>query len=185
MTICTRVALWALLSIAAPQVHATSGPGSDVHSVGLQIWNANGGSPVKDVFIGYENTGYLVGDLYYEFSDTSFTVLDTFVPWCGIIDCSGLPVHLAITRLDFPGVTGVTFSSSLPDMVETHTANSITFTWKDNGLATRDVFLSAHWINAIPEPSTFALTAAGLLLFVAVSILRSTRRSAPLLREPK
>ncbi|MED5620635.1 PEP-CTERM sorting domain-containing protein [Ideonella sp. BN130291] len=118
------------------------------------------GSSESVAVVGAGEDGNFFSNQFYDYSDTGFSIRSTS-QFCGVFACSGEPVSLQLTSLDLGAPIGsVTFTTNLVGVTETHTADSITFSWGEQSLPT-GTYLSAQ-INPVPEPQTYALMVLGL-----------------------
>jgi hypothetical protein len=160
----TTLAAAAALLVALP-AHA----GLIGETVGTRYVGVGDSGLVLSV-VGAGVDGNFFSNQFFDYGDASFSISSTGA-YCGIWACSGEPVSLELTGLELGSpITSVSFSSSLSGVTETHTANSVTFSWNEQSLPT-SVYLTAEFNTAaaVPEPETYALMMAGLLAVGAVA----------------
>lgn len=131
----------------------------------------NGDTGVVLSVVGPGEEGNFFGNQFFDYGDSSFTIRSTGA-FCGIFACSGQPISLELSSLDLGvPITSVSFTTSLGGVTETHTADSVTFTWMEQSLPA-NTYLTADFNGGtppVPEPETYALMLAGLAAMAAVA----------------
>jgi hypothetical protein len=139
-------------------------------TVGTEYFGAGSSGVVVSV-VGPGEEGNFFGNQFFDYGDSSFMIRSTST-FCGIFGCSGEPISLRLTSLDLGApITSVGFTSSLSGVTETHTADSVTFTWMEQSLPA-NTYLTADFNGGtppVPEPETYALMLAGLAAIGAVA----------------
>jgi hypothetical protein len=149
----------AAMALALPAYAGLTGDTVGTRYVGL---NDTG---VQFSVVGAGVEGNFFSNQFYDYGDMSFSIQSTG-DFCGVWSCSG-PIALELSSLDIGGpINSVTFSTNLAGVIESHTADSITFSWSEQPI-TAGMYLEAQ-INAVPEPETYVLMMAGLAAIAAV-----------------
>ena len=137
-----------------------------------------GGGDSGTIFsvVGPGVEGIFFSSQVFDYGDSSFTIRSTST-FCGIWSCGSIPVSLELSSLDLGvPIASVSFTTSLSGVTETHTADSVTFTWMEQSIPL-DTYLTANFKGGtapIPEPSTYALMALGLAGIGFVARRRNT-----------
>ena len=120
--------------------------------------------------VGPGEDGNFFGNQFFDYGDSSFAIRSTS-NFGGIWSTSG-PISLELSSLDLGvPITSVSFTTSLSGVTETHTADSVTFSWMEQSIPA-NTYLTADFNGGtapVPEPETYALMLAGLAAMAAVA----------------
>ena len=162
----SSLAAAAFLVLALP-AHA----GLTGDTVGTEYFGSSQTTGVVMSVVGPGEEGNFFGNQFFDYGDSSFAIRSTG-GFSGIFSSDGEDITLQLTSLNLGApITSVGFSTNLSGVTETHTADSVTFTWMEQSLSA-DTYLTAEFNGEtppVPEPETYVLMLAGLAAMGAVA----------------
>ncbi len=131
-------------------------------TVGIRYVGA-GDTGVQSVVVGSGEEGNFFSNQFFDFNDFSFSIRSTN-NFCGIWGCSGQPISLQLTGLDFgQPLSNVILSTSLTGVVVTFGNNFVNYNWNEQSIPA-NTYLSARFETgqSVPEPASLVLISLGL-----------------------
>lgn len=119
---------------------------------------------VVSTVVGAGAEGNFFGNQTFDYTDNGFSIASSG-SFCGIFDCSSVPIALELSSLDMgSAITGVTFSTNLTGVSMSFTGDSVTFSWSEQSIPAQ-MYLSSEFTTGggtVPEPGALALVGLAL-----------------------
>lgn len=150
---------------AMPNAHASLIVGDNVS---IELVSGGNSAGIRTVMVGVGEEGNYFGNQFFNFEAGSFYIRSTG-SYCGIFACSGQPVTLTLSDLNFSrSLLGVDVLSPLSGLNVSFKPNSIVFSWMEQSIY--GTYINASFLfdnrapgNQVPAPATFGLFALALL----------------------